>query len=164
MNNFRITDGSNWDCIVTVSGGKDSIYQTVKMLEFNMHPLCVNVTPSAPTDFERDNLDALKRLGVDVLQFTTNTKVRNKLNRIGLVEVGDITWADHATIFTIPIRVAVNFNIPLIIWGENSQNEYGGPAADSASNTLTHEWLKKMGGLTWILKEYNGSMESVNLI
>ena len=29
-------------------------------------------------------------------------------------------------IFTIPVRAAVQFNVPLIVWGENSQNEYGG--------------------------------------
>lgn len=37
--------------------------------------------------------------------------------------------------------------MPLIIWGENSQNEYGGPAAASSNNTLNRKWLEEFGGL-----------------
>jgi len=50
-------------------------------------------------------------------------------------------------IFTIPIKAAVEYEIPLIIWGENSQNEYGGPASDSENNVLTRRWLEEFGGL-----------------
>jgi hypothetical protein len=61
--------------------------------------------------------------------------------------VGDISWPEHVTIFTIPIRVAVQFCVPLIIWGENSQNEYGGPAAAAENNVLTRRWLEEFGGM-----------------
>ncbi|MBS5113600.1 MAG: N-acetyl sugar amidotransferase [Coprobacillus cateniformis] len=147
LEKYKNKKENNWDCIIPVSGGKDSIYQVVKMLEFGMNPLCVNVAPCGPTDIGRKNMDLIKELGVDVLEFTTNRKLRKKLNKIGLIEVGDITWAEHAAVFTVPITVAVNYNIPLIIWGENSQNEYGGPVADSQKNVLTREWLLKWGGL-----------------
>ena len=49
--------------------------------------------------------------------------------------------------FTIPVRIAVQLNIPLIIWGENPQTEYGGPVAAAEDNTLTSRWLKEFGGL-----------------
>ena len=43
---------------------------------------------------------------------------------------------------------AVKFNIPLIIWGENSQQEYGGPNLDSVKNrVLNRRWLEEFGGL-----------------
>jgi hypothetical protein len=71
---------------------------------------------------------------VDHVQFSPNPKVRAKLNRIGLTQVGDISWPEHVGIFTIPVRAAVQFNVPLIVWGENSQNEYGGPAAAAEGN------------------------------
>jgi hypothetical protein len=45
------------------------------------------------------------------------------------------------------VRIAVSFQIPLIIWGENPQNEYGGPAAAARGNTLTRRWLEEFGGL-----------------
>lgn len=139
--------GDSWDCLIPVSGGKDSIYQVVKMLEFGMNPLCVNVSPCGPTDIGRHNMDVLEELGVDCIEFVTNRQVRKRLNKIGLFECGDITWAEHAGVFTVPVQVAVNYNIPLIIWGENSQNEYGGPAADAENSTLDHAWLMKHGGL-----------------
>ncbi len=61
--------------------------------------------------------------------------------------MGDISWPEHVGIFTIPVRAAVQFNVPLIVWGENSQNEYGGPAAAAEDNVLTRRWLEEFGGL-----------------
>jgi N-acetyl sugar amidotransferase len=139
--------GANWDCIVPVSGGKDSTYQVVRILELGLNPLCVTATTCDLSSIGRRNIDNLKRLGVDYLEFSTNPLVRAKLNRIGLTEVGDISWPEHVGIFTIPVRAAVQFNIPLIVWGENSQNEYGGPAAASEDNVLTRRWLEEFGGL-----------------
>jgi hypothetical protein len=78
---------------------------------------------------------------------STNPVVRRKINRLALREIGDISWPEHVTIFTIPVRVAVQFNVPLIIWGENSQDEYGGPAGAAEHNTLTRRWLEEFGGL-----------------
>ena len=139
--------GANWDCIVPVSGGKDSTYQVVRMLQLGLNPLCVTASTCDLSDVGRRNIENLKRLGVDYIEFTPNPLVRAKLNRIGLTEVGDISWPEHVGIFTIPVRAAVQFNIPLIVWGENSQNEYGGPAAASGNNVLTRRWLEEFGGL-----------------
>lgn len=56
-------------------------------------------------------------------------------------------WPNHIGIFTIPINIAVKFNIPLIIWGENPQQEYGGPLESIEKNRLTRRWLEEFGGL-----------------
>jgi len=144
---YRSKDGSNWDCVVPVSGGKDSTYQVVRMLQLGINPLCVTATTCDLSEIGRRNIANLKGLGVDHIQFSPNLKVRRKLNRIGLTQVGDISWPEHVSIFTIPVITAVRFNVPLIIWGENPQNEYGGPAADSKNNTLTRKWLEEFGGL-----------------
>lgn len=140
-------DGSNWDCIVPVSGGKDSHYQVIRMLQLGMNPLCVTATTCDLSDIGRKNIENIKSLGVDYVEFTSNRVIRYKLNRIGLAQVGDISWPEHCGIFTIPVRAAVQFNVPLIIWGENSQNEYGGPAAAAENNVLTRRWLEEFGGL-----------------
>ncbi|MGE0605042.1 MAG: hypothetical protein AB7O46_14780, partial [Xanthobacteraceae bacterium] len=95
----------------------------------------------------RKNIENIKNLGVDYMEFSPNPVVRRKLNRFGLTEVGDISWPEHVGIFTIPVRAAVQFNVPLIIWGENSQNEYGGPAAAAKDNVLNRRWLEEFGGL-----------------
>lgn len=140
-------DGSNWDCIVPVSGGKDSTYQVVRMLQLGLNPLCVTATTCDLSEIGRKNIENLKRLGVDYVEMSPNPLIRAKLNRIGLTQVGDISWPEHAGIFTIPVRAAVQFNVPLIIWGENSQNEYGGPAAAADNNVLNRRWLEEFGGL-----------------
>lgn len=139
--------GTNWDCIVPVSGGKDSTYQVIRMLQLGLNPLCVTATTCDLSAIGRRNIENIKRLGVDYVEFSPNPLVRAKLNRIGLTEVGDISWPEHVGIFTIPVRAAVQFNVPLIVWGENSQNEYGGPAAAAENNVLTRRWLEEFGGL-----------------
>ena len=144
---FRNRDGSNWDCIVPVSGGKDSTYQVVRMMQLGLNPLCVTSTTCDQTKLGRQNVDNLRRLGVDHVAISPNPRVRAKLNRAALIQVGDISWPEHVGIFTIPVRAAVQFNVPLLVWGENSQNEYGGPAAAADNNVLNRRWLEEFGGL-----------------
>ena len=144
---IRSKSKSKWDCIIPVSGGKDSTAQVLKALELGLNPLCVTATTCDLSELGRRNIENIKYLGVDYMEFSPNPIVRAKLNRIGLVEVGDISWPEHVGIFTIPVRAAVQFGVPLIIWGENSQNEYGGPASASSNNVLNRRWLEEFGGL-----------------
>lgn len=147
LDRYRARDGRTYDCIVPVSGGKDSTFQTLRLLELGLNPLCVTATTDHLTALGRRNIENLKRRGVDYVEVTTNPVVRRKVNRLALTQVGDISWPEHVTIFTIPVRMAVQFGIPLIVWGENPQNEYGGPAAAAADNVLTRRWLEEFGGL-----------------
>src|SRR5258706_7619242 len=147
LDRHRSQDAARWDCIIPVSGGKDSTYQVIRMLEIGMNPLCVTARTCDLSAIGRRNIHNLQRLGVDHVEFSPNPLVRRRLNRIGLTEVGDISWPEHVGIFTIPVRAAVQFGVPLIIWGENSQNEYGGPAAATEHNVLTRRWLEEFGGL-----------------
>ena len=144
---IRSTSTSGWDCIVPVSGGKDSTAQVLKVLELGLNPLCVTSTPCDPSEIGRKNVENIKQLGCDYMEFSPNPRVRAKLNKIGLDQVGDISWPEHVGIFTIPVRAAVQFGVPLIVWGENSQNEYGGPASASQNNVLNRRWLEEFGGL-----------------
>jgi N-acetyl sugar amidotransferase len=147
LDRYRSKDESKWDCIVPVSGGKDSTFQVVRMLQMGLNPLCVTATTCDLSEIGRKNIENIKNMGVDYVEFSPNPIIRRKLNRIGLNQVGDISWAEHVGIFTIPVRAAVQFGIQLIIWGENSQNEYGGPASASENNILNRRWLEEFGGL-----------------
>ena len=147
LEQYRNSDTSNYDCIVPVSGGKDSTYQVVQILNLGLNPLCVVASTCDLTVIGRNNIENIKSLGVDLFEFSPNPVVRARLNRIGLEQVGDISWPEHVGIFTIPVRAAVQFNVPLIIWGENSQDEYGGPAAAAENNVLDRSWLEEFGGL-----------------
>lgn len=147
LDRYRNKNGSNYDCVVPCSGGKDSHYQAIKMLEFGMNPLCVTATTDKLSDIGRRNIENVKKLGVDYIEISTNPVVRRRINKLTLTQIGDISWPEHVSIFTIPVHVAVKYKVPLIIWGENSQDEYGGPAAAAANNTLTRRWLEEFGGL-----------------
>jgi len=147
LDRYRSEDGSNYDCLVPVSGGKDSTFQVISMLELGMNPLCVTATTDMLSDIGRRNIENLKMLGVDYVEVSMNPVVRRRINRLALTQVGDISWPEHVAIFTVPVRIAVQMKIPLLIWGENSQNEYGGPAGAAESNVLTRRWLEEFGGL-----------------
>jgi N-acetyl sugar amidotransferase len=143
----RSKDGSNYDCIVPVSGGKDSTYQVVRLLQHGLNPLCVTATTDSLSDIGRRNLQNIAKLGVDHMEVTMNPAVRRRLNRLALTEIGDISWPEHVAIFTVPIRIAVQLRVSLLVWGENSQNEYGGPASAQKNNVLDRRWLEEFGGL-----------------
>ena len=101
LDRYRSRDGSNWDCVVPVSGGKDSTYQVIRMLQLGLNPLCVTATTCDLSDVGRKNIENIKSLGVDYIEFSPNKQVRSKLNRIGLTQVGDISWPEHVGNFTI---------------------------------------------------------------
>jgi N-acetyl sugar amidotransferase len=137
-------DGTYYDCIIPVSGGKDSCYQAITMRDkYGMTPLCVTHTPCELTGVGLDNLNFLRDQGFDLIQVSANRKNYKELVRIGFFTLGDCCWPEHIGIFTAPVRIAVNYKIPLLIWGENSQFEYGGPATHKENNYLDRNWLEQ---------------------
>ena len=147
LDKYRAPKSSNYDCLIPVSGGKDSTYQVIQVLELGMNPLCVTATTDMLSSVGRRNIENLKRLGVDHMEVTPNPVVRRRINRLALTQVGDISWPEHVTIFTIPVRIAVKMGIRLIVWGENPQHEYGGPASAAVDSVLDRRWLEEFGGL-----------------
>lgn len=145
LEKYRIKDGSNYDCIIPVSGGKDSTYQVVKMLQMGMTPLCITFMASDLSGIGRKNIENLKSLGVDYIEFTANPVIKNKLARISLERVGDICWIEEVGAMSFVYRSAVQYKIPLIIWGENPDAEYGGPA--SKDESINRKWLERWGNL-----------------
>jgi tRNA(Ile)-lysidine synthase TilS/MesJ len=61
---FRSRNGNNYDCVVPVSGGKDSTYQTIRMLELGLSPLYVMAATDKLSAIGRRNIENLKRQGV----------------------------------------------------------------------------------------------------
>jgi N-acetyl sugar amidotransferase len=144
---YRNPEGGNYDCVVPVSGGKDSTCQVIRMRQAGMNPLCVVASTDSLSSLGRRNIENLKGLGVDMVEYTLNPVIRRRMNKLCLEQVGDVSWPEHVAIFTVPIRVAVQFGVQLVVWGENSQNEYGGPAANQESKVLDRRWLEEFGGL-----------------
>ncbi len=113
--------GSPYDCIIPVSGGKDSHFQTYIIKKvYGLNPLLVSYNHGYNTKLGIRNLtNLIKQFECDLLRFTSNPGSVKKLSRFMLKKVGDITWHYHAGIMTFPIRAAVMYKIPLIIWGEH---------------------------------------------
>ena len=137
---------NNWDCIVPSSGGKDSHWQAIKLRQIGLKPLLVTASTCDLSKIGRENLDNLKRLGFDTIEISPDINVRRKLNKLCLELVGDISWPEHISIFTIPVQIAIKYKIPLIVWGENPQIEYGGPIRKN-EHVLDRKWLEEFGGL-----------------
>lgn len=111
---------SNYDCIIPVSGGKDSYYQThIITKEFNLKPLLMTYDGNNFLPEGARNRDRMKTLfNADHVMWSPSVDVLIKLNRIAFKKMGDMNWQNHCGIYTAPIISAVNFRIPLIIWGE----------------------------------------------
>jgi N-acetyl sugar amidotransferase len=123
---------SNYDCIIPVSGGKDSFYQAHKIVsEYGLKPLLVtyhgnNYLPEG--DYNRDLMR--KAFDADHMVFGPSVEVLKKLNRICFKKMGDMNWHAHCGIFTVPIIASVRFKVPLIIWGETAWDIAGMYSAD----------------------------------
>jgi N-acetyl sugar amidotransferase len=134
-----------WDCLIPVSGGKDSTWQTIRCLELGLRPLAVTWKTPARTEIGRHNLDNLISLGVDHIDWQVNPKVEATFMLRAFERFGSTAIPMHLAIFNIPLTIAVRFAIPVVIWGENSAFEYG--AADDAHTgfCLDAQWVRTYG-------------------
>lgn len=146
---YRKGDALQYDCIVPVSGGKDSHLTLHYALENGLNPLCIVFEPTLPTEQGRENLANISRQGVDLIHFKRNPIVYDKMIMEGFRRVGDMEWANHMGIWTVPVHFAIKFDIPLILWGESPQMEYGGAETISEINrrVFNEDWLNDYGCL-----------------
>ena len=120
--------GSSHDCIVPVSGGKDSHFQVwLLKKKYGMNPLLVTFNHAFNSLAGLCNLENLvQKSGCDLVRYTAGLDSVRRISSYMLKTVGDLTWHYHAGIRTFPIQVAVKYNIPLIVWGEHGFAELTG--------------------------------------
>ena len=133
-----------YDCVIPVSGGKDSTWQVIVALEHGLHPLCVTWKTPARNKIGAENLQNLIQLGVDHIDFSINPKIEKKFTLKTFEKFGSPVIPMHMALHAIPLQLATKFEIPLVLWGENSANEYGGEK-ELKGQSLNHEWLLKFG-------------------
>lgn len=125
---YRSKNGE-YDCIIAVSGGKDSHFQVHVMKEkMGMHPLLVTVEDNMTmTEAGKSNLKNIsEEFGCDIISLKPNIKVQKKIMRKTFEKYGKPTWFIDRLIYTYPLHIALKFNIPLVVYGENVSYEYGG--------------------------------------
>lgn len=113
--------GNNYDCVVPISGGKDSAFQLHILTQvYGLTPLAVTFSHNWFTETGKANLEnIIEKLNVDHMMYTPNRGLVNKLARKSLPMIGDACWHCHQGVWSFPYHVAVKFNIPLIIYGES---------------------------------------------
>lgn len=120
--------GSQYDCLIPISGGKDSHFQVWLLTQiYGMKPLLVHFNHRFNTFAGIRNLKNLvNKSGLNLVSVSAEIDSAKRISRTMLERVGDLTWHYHAGIMTVPYKVAVNHEIPLIIWGEHGFGELTG--------------------------------------
>ena len=134
-----------YDCLIPVSGGKDSTWQVIQALKYNLSPLTFTYKPVLRTEIGQNNLDNLKKIGVHHIDFSINEIVEKKFIKKSFIKFGSVAIPMHMAMWSMSFNLAKKFNIPYILWGENSANEYGGSKKDSKLKNLDAKWIKKYG-------------------
>lgn len=122
-----------YDCMIAVSGGKDSHFQVYLMKEvLKMNPLLVSVEDNFPmTEAGKHNLKNISEaFGCDLIAMKPNIKAQKKVMRYTFENYGKPTYFIDRYIYTYPLHMAVKFNTPLLVYGENVSWEYGGIGTD----------------------------------
>ena len=127
LENAKANSGNNYDCIVPISGGKDSVYQLHILVKvYGMKPLAVTFSHNWYSETGWYNLqNALQEFNVDHIMFTPNRDLVNRIAKRSLGAIGDACWHCHSGVGAFPLQAAVRFNIPLLIWGESIAESSG---------------------------------------
>lgn len=144
---------TGYECIIPVSGGKDSYYQIHFVIEkLGLRPLLVTYNGNNYTDAGWRNLWRMKEVfKTDHIVISPSVDLLVRMNRLGFVKVGDMNWHAHCGIFTTPIQVAVRYNIPLMFWGEHGWTEVGGMLSRYDFPEFTYRYRVDQGlrGYDW---------------
>jgi N-acetyl sugar amidotransferase len=137
---------SGYDCIVPVSGGKDSWYQVIICQKYGLKVLGVTWRTPGRTEIGQRNVERMiSRLCIDHIDFTIAPDIERRFMITAYAQKGATAIPMHMALFAIPTRLAVQMRIPLVVWGENPQLEFGGAKADRLATELDLDWIAKHG-------------------
>jgi N-acetyl sugar amidotransferase len=145
---YRSKDG-RWDCVVPWSGGKDSSSIAWKLkFELGLNPLLVTMAPLIPNEVGMRNRETMIQAGFDHIYVRPNQKAHRHLSRRFFIERGNMKVAWDAGVNTVPLQVATHYRIPLVIYAEHGESEYGGRVLSEES--------KKIRNLTEVIEHQIG--------
>ncbi len=150
VDEYRTSD--NYDCVLPVSGGKDSYFAAHIAKEFQLKALMVTYHGNNYLPEGERNLYKMKdEFGFDHIIFRPSTDTLIKLNKLGFVITGDMNWHCHAGIFTYPMQIAIKYKIPLVFWGDHGFTEQGGMYShnDFFEYTAKDRYEHALHGFDW---------------
>jgi N-acetyl sugar amidotransferase len=152
--------GSAHDCVIPVSGGKDSFWQVTTCLEHGLRPLCVTYVYPGRTPLGERNLRTLVGLGVDHLELRLDPGIERAFVDKAFRATGISGLVSHMAIYSWPIQLAVREGIPLVVYGENSAFEYGTDDERLIGGRVDRPWLRRFGvtGGTTVEDWYDGTL------
>ncbi len=132
LEDAKAKSGDNYDCIIPISGGKDSTFQLHVLVNiYKMKPLAVTFSHNWYSKVGLNNLlNSLEKFNVDHIMFTPNRNLVNRLAKRSLEMIGDACWHCHSGVGAFPLQVAVKWKIPLLIWGESTADSSGRASYD----------------------------------
>jgi N-acetyl sugar amidotransferase len=160
ISQYRRKGDCGFDCIIGVSGGKDSTRQALWVRDkLKMNPLlvCLGHPPQQTTMLGVDNVSNLINLGFDMLFSALAPETWRLLLRDSFFRFSNWARSAELALFSSVPQIAIRYGIPLIFWGENpalqvgdlntmGRNEYDGNSLRN-SNTLCsgHDWMLDEG-------------------
>lgn len=144
LEKHRSKDGT-FDCITTVSGGKDGSYVSYMLKhKYNMNPLAITIRPALAIEIGDQNLLNFIQSGYDHVHLSPNTKVLDRLNKYGFIEKGFPYYGWLIAIMSAVIKTASSFKIPLIFYGEDGEVEYGGSSESKNKSLYDISYMKRV--------------------
>lgn len=144
LDSYKSTSGLNYDCIVPVSGARDSYY-IVHLLKnvYGMNPLLVTYNKHYNTHVGNRNYAYLKTIfNCDALSLIVQPQKVKKITRESLKKMGSIYWHVLAGQSVFPVQVAVRFKIPLIVWGVHQGIDQVGMFSHTDEVEMTRRYRK----------------------
>jgi N-acetyl sugar amidotransferase len=138
--------GNNYDCIIPISGGKDSTFQMHVLVKvYGMKPLAVTFSHNWFSETGWYNLqNALQQFDVDHIMFTPNRSLVNRIARRSLGTIGDSCWHCHSGVGAFPLQIAVKFKIPLLVWGESIAESSGRASYECPVHKFDRDYFTKV--------------------
>ena len=135
LDDAKANAGDNYDCIVPISGGKDSTFQLHVLVKvYGMKVLAVTFSHNWFSETGWYNLlNSLEKFNVDHIMFTPNRGLVNRVAKRSIYQIGDACWHCHAGVRAFPLQTAVLFNIPLLVYGEPAAEGHGGASYSKPS-------------------------------
>ena len=159
LSRYRKKNGK-FDVIVPSSGGKDSSVVAHKLkYKYNMNPLTVTWAPNIYTEIGFKNFQNLIHSGLSNILGTPNGIVHRKLTRESLIEIGDPFQPFIYGQVSFPVKTAIQYDVKLIMDGENAELEYGGATLSSENSFSPKDeikyWFSNFEAKKWIKKGFS---------
>lgn len=146
-----------YDCIVGVSGGKDSSRQAQWVRDrLGLRPLLVSVAypPKQMTEIGARNLSNLIDMGFDMIVVTPSPKSSCELSRESFFKFGNVSKNTEKALYSTVPRVAIDLGINTIFWGENNALQVGEKTVEGKdefdANNLRKMNTLSAGGEQWV--------------